>query len=166
MKLNSSPGAEHGATLVVGLIMLVLITLLVSSAFNLSTGNLKAVGNNQLRNEAIAAANVAIDRQLRLFINGSVIRPSADTFQVDIDNDGNADYSVAVALPECISATVASTGSLSSVTLPASMSASDFWNTVWDIRATASNVASGTSVVVRSGVRIKLSDAQKTLLCI
>ena len=57
--MNSAafPHAQHGATLVVGLIMLVLITLMVTSAFMLSSINLKSVGNMQFRDEAVAAAN-------------------------------------------------------------------------------------------------------------
>ena len=52
MRLHS----QDGATLAVGMIMLTLITVLVTSAFNLSTTNLAAVGNMQFRDEAIAVA--------------------------------------------------------------------------------------------------------------
>ena len=55
---------QEGATLVVGLIVLVTITLLMVSAFSLSGGNLKAVSNMQYRNEAIAAANMGIEQSL------------------------------------------------------------------------------------------------------
>jgi len=56
--------AQRGATLVIGLIMLVLITLMMTSAFMLSSGNLRAVGNMQFRSEAMAAANLAIEQVL------------------------------------------------------------------------------------------------------
>ena len=55
------PRAQRGVTLIIGLIMLVLITLMVTTAFMLSNTNLKAVGNMQFRDEAIAAANVATE---------------------------------------------------------------------------------------------------------
>lgn len=57
---------QQGATLVVGLIMLVMTTLLTVSAFTLSGNNLKAVGNMQYKNEAIAAANMAIEQTIGL----------------------------------------------------------------------------------------------------
>ena len=52
---------QQGATLLVALIMLVLLTLFALSAFNTSTGNLKAVGNMQARTEATNVAQQAIE---------------------------------------------------------------------------------------------------------
>ncbi len=52
---------QQGAALLIGMIMLLLITLTVTAAFNLSSSNLKSVGNLQTRNEAVAAANRAIE---------------------------------------------------------------------------------------------------------
>ena len=57
MRPIASRHSQRGITLFVGLIMLVLITLMVTSAFTLSTSNLKSVGNMQARDEAIAAAD-------------------------------------------------------------------------------------------------------------
>lgn len=54
--------------------MLVAITLLMVSAFTLSGGNLKVVGNMQYRNEAIAAANIAIEQTIN--INFALIDPA------------------------------------------------------------------------------------------
>ena len=53
--------AQRGATLVIALIMLVLLTLFAISALNTSTTNLKVVGNMQARTEAFNAAQQAID---------------------------------------------------------------------------------------------------------
>ena len=52
---------QVGATLIVGLIMLILMTLIALSAFRLSNTNLKIVGNEQIRNDAEAAAVYAFD---------------------------------------------------------------------------------------------------------
>jgi len=87
---------QRGATLIVGLIMLVLITLMMVSAFMLSGTNLKAVGNMQFRDEAIAAANVAIERVVS---EDFTVSPVASTQTVTI---GGAVYTVAVNKPECI----------------------------------------------------------------
>ena len=158
--------AQHGATLIVGLIMLVLITLMVTTAYTLSTTSLKSVGNMQIRNEAVAAGNIAIERVL-----GSpfAVAPSAEQILVDIDNDGTNDYTVSIAIPVCVRASVAAPPTLSSVTLPL-MSTSNTWNTVWDIGATVSPTssnpgASGASVQVHEGVRVLLSQAQKDAVC-
>jgi len=52
---------QRGATLLVALIMLVLLTLFAVSALNTSTTNLKVVGNMQARTEALNAAQQTID---------------------------------------------------------------------------------------------------------
>ncbi len=162
MRLRSSSRRQRGATLLLGLIMLVLITLVVTTAFTLSTTNLKAVGNMQMRNEAIAAANAAIEQVLS---SPFTTAPVAETITVDINNDGTIDYDVNIAVPTCISASVAADSSLSSLSLPTSMSGASFWNTIWDIDATVTDAASGTAVRVRSGIRVKLSDSQKNISC-
>lgn len=53
--------AQQGATLVIALIMLVLLTLFAVSALNTGTTNLKVVGNMQTRNEAFNAAQQVIE---------------------------------------------------------------------------------------------------------
>ncbi len=167
MNRPSLPRAQRGATLIVGLIMLVLLTLVVTSAFTLSTTNLKAVGNMQFRDEAIAAANVAIEQVL-----GSPFteKPTSEGLIVDIDNDGNTDYVVAIATPSCIRASQvvgdveAKTGEGTSVTV-GSVHAPLSFNTVWDIDATVTSAGTGASVRVRQGVRVLLLEAQKNKVC-
>lgn len=155
--------AQRGATLIVGLIMLVLLTLVVTSAFMLSSGNLKAVGNMQFRNEAIAAANKAVEQVLGSpFTNA----PGAEDINVDIDNDGKIDYVVNVAKPECIRATVAAPGASSSLALTMAMSVASHWNTVWDVVAVVNDTVSGASVQVRQGVRVLLTQSQKNAVCL
>ena len=52
---------QAGATLIISLIVLVLMTLLAVSTFNLGKGNLQIVGNMQRQNEALAAAQEVIE---------------------------------------------------------------------------------------------------------
>ena len=152
--------SQRGMTLILGLIMLVTLTLIVSTAFTLSSSNLKSVRNMQLRNEAIAAANLAIEQVVSSpFTN----LPTAETINVDINNDGTNDYTVAIAQPICTRATIASDAVLSSIDL--NMSSGATWNTVWDIDATVVDPTSGSAVRVRSGTRVQLSDSQKTAVC-
>lgn len=153
--------AQRGATLVVGLIMLVLLTLLVTSAFMLSSGNLKAVGNMQFRNEAIAAANKRIEEVLSTDFTAS---PLASTVNVDIDGDGAGDYQVTVVAPTCVRASVALLGSPSDLKLP-SMTTKTHWNTVWEIDAKVDDTVTGASTQIRQGVRVLLTNAQKDARC-
>jgi Tfp pilus assembly protein PilX len=152
---------ERGAALVISLIMLVLITLLVITALNLGSANFRAVSNTQFRDEAIAAANAAI--QLRLS-NTFVDVPATTTSAVDINDDGIDDYNVRVT-PTCVSAAVAETADPSSASLPPAMSLASTWNTVWDIAAEVNDDATGASVVVHAGARVLLGQADKDVAC-
>lgn len=162
----AQPQAQRGVTLVVGLIMLVLITLVVTSAFMLSSTNLKSVGNMQFRDEALAAANKAIEQALASpFTNA----PASSQIDVDIDNNGTNDYVVNIAAPTCVRATQvagasSAPGSGSSVTLGFTVPPPDY-NTVWDFDATVTDAVSGASIRVHQGVRKLLTQAQKNAVC-
>lgn len=158
--MKQHPRTQRGATLVVGLIMLLLITLMVSSAFTLSGTNLKAVGNMQFRDEAIAAANMGIEQVMSSAFTSA---PTAESIAVDINDDGTTDYLVAIAQPLCLRESVAGASAPSSASL-AGLSSST-WNTVWSLDSTVTDSVSGTAVHVRSGVRVLLSDAQKNTVC-
>lgn len=150
---------ERGATLVVALIMLLLITLLVSGAFSLSMTNLKAVGNVQMREEALAAANKVVEDVVSTNFVGS----GSQSFSVDIDGDGNDDYLVQVPQPVCIKAVMAEATELSSESLK--VLSSSTWNTIWQVEADSTDVSGQASVRVRTGVRVLLPDAQKNIHC-
>ncbi len=164
--------AQRGATLVVGLIMLVLITVMVTSAFTMSTTNLQSVGNMQFRDEAVAAANKAMEQVLSSPFTDA---PVAQTVNVDINNDDTTDYEVVFDPPACISDSelVISGAAPSSVTLPSSftVAGNTFHQTVWDLSARVTDVAAGggsvgTSVHVRQGVRVLLTQTQYNAVCL
>ncbi len=52
---------QEGATLLIGLIMLILLTLMAVTTFNLGKGNLQIVGNMQFRNETVRTAEKAVE---------------------------------------------------------------------------------------------------------
>jgi Tfp pilus assembly protein PilX len=160
MKMQVFPNKQSGITLLMGMIMLVLITLMVTSAFMLSNTNLRAVGNMQAKDEAIAAANLAIEQVLSSPFTAS---PVAETIEVDIDNDGTPDYTVSIAKPECISVAVDTQGAKSSVVL-AGMTISS-WNSVWDIVAEVNDNKTGAKTAVNAGVRVLLTETQKNAVC-
>lgn len=163
MIANPNP-SQRGAALVVGLIMLVLITVMLISALVMSTSGFRSVSNMQFREEAIAAANRAIDQVIS---SPFMLTPEAETISVDIDNDGDEDYSVDIDEPVCISATQAFGADPSSLQVSPALTVSSTWNTVWDIRATvnADENAGGAAIVVRAGVRALLSEAEKDAVC-
>lgn len=169
---------QRGAALVVSLIMLVLITLMTIVALNLGTANFRAVSNTQFRQQAIAAANVAIQDRISSNFTGVANADGslATTYPaVDLNHDGVNDYTVAIT-PTCVSATIAETADPSSIKLPGSMSIAATWNTVWDVRAevnpptvptgvTLVNDPSGAHVVLHAGVRVLLSQIEKDNAC-
>lgn len=182
MRMNRS-ARQRGAALIVGLIMLVLITLTVAAAFTVSTSNLKSVGNMQTRNEAVAAANRAIEEVATSLLppnadgSPSMVAPAATVSLVDINNDGKTDYTVQIAAPTCVRATKASGGGGSNSAGPGGITGGgssggsglealpDQYNSVWDISTTVTDAASGASIAVRQGVRALLSQAQFDALC-
>ena len=158
--------SQHGSALIVCLIMLVLMTVLVASMFTLASTNFKAVANNQLHDEAIAAANAAIEQVITSpFTNA----PAAESINVDINNDGVTDYTVQFTAPTCVSAISQSAASPppSSVTLPPAFNqtAATYYDTVWDINAQVTDVASGASANVHQGVRVLLDATQYNTVC-
>jgi hypothetical protein len=152
--------------LIVALIMLVLLTAVAASTFALTTTNLKSVTNTQLRNEAVAAANAAIEQVMSSRFTDA---PAAESVNIDLNNDGATDYTVQLAAPTCISASTISTTSLppSSLSLPASFTSanSSYYDTVWDLDATVTDAASGASAHVHQGVRVLLTQTQYSAVC-
>jgi Tfp pilus assembly protein PilX len=156
MKRTPSRRQQRGVSLVVGLIMLVLITLVVTSAFMLSSTNLKAVGNMQYREEALAAANAAIEQVISseaIFLN-----PVAQNIVV-------GDYSVAVAAPVCLYAIDVNAGTSNDANPNILIegaggagggAAGGFQDTYWDIRATVDDGLTGAEVVAHQGIKITL----------
>lgn len=150
--------AQSGATLIIGLVMLVLITLMVLSAFNMSSSNLKSVGNMQVHNEAIAAANAAIESVL----STSVV---STTTSVSIGGADGREYDVVIAVSPCLSVSPAGTGALSSLSLPVAMTSSSSWNVAQDMRATVTDSITGAVVSVHQGVLVLLSTIEKDAQC-
>lgn len=169
-----SPGSLHrqrGVTLVVGLIMLILITLMVTTAFTLNTSNLKSVGNMQFRNESIAAANKAIEQTVGTdFPPGFMTIPGAQTLTYDINGDGTTDYTISVQSPVCAEATQLALGAISGFCSGARGGAlagcpKANWTTLWDLGATVKDALSGAEVQVKQGVRIEVTDLQRNSVC-
>lgn len=159
---------QRGAALIVSLIMLTLITLLVITALNLGSLGFRSVSNTQFRDEAIAASNFAIQQM----ISSPFFDPIAPAQDIDVylDNrtpDGNPDYVVSIAVPQCVFVSEAEAGKASSISLPPTMTSGSTWNSVWDIQATVApeSNAGEAAVRIRTGVRVLLNQTQRDDVC-
>jgi PilX N-terminal len=99
--------SQRGTTLIVALIMLVLLTLFAVSSFNTANTNLKVVGNMQQKNEALNAAQAAIETVISTpqFIANpanAVASPcgSANTLCADVTGDSVADFTTTLVGPD------------------------------------------------------------------
>lgn len=139
---------QRGATLMVGLVMLVVLTLLVVSAMRSSTVNLRIAGNMQAKAEAAAAAQQAVEQ----VVSSSAIfyTPAGQTITVDIDNDGDTDYTVQIEAPTCLKMTAASGYS-------ALFAASAPQDSNWDVKSTVTDTRTGAQVVLHQGIKVRLA---------
>lgn len=95
--------SQRGAVLIIALIMLVAMALLAVTAFKSSTLNLRVVANTQLRQEAVAAVQTAIERTISSpMFSTNPAAVAASPIPVDVNGDGKADYSVTLSpVPKC-----------------------------------------------------------------
>ncbi len=151
---------QHGATLVVAMIMLVMLTLFALTAMNASNINLKIARNAQTLHEVTAAVQQEIDKALSV---NFTINPAAvaGSKPVDINNDSTADYSVAITTPTCISRTPIKNTELD-ITNPLDQPCfvsgtldSLCANTRWHITGSATDPLSGANVTIHQGVDVR-----------
>jgi len=104
--------AQQGATLFVGLIMLVVLSLFLVSSLNTSSTNLKVVGNMQTKAEAVAAAQETIETVISTptFISNpsnAVPTPcgSLNKMCTDLTGDGTPEFTTTLTpQPRCLTA--------------------------------------------------------------
>lgn len=68
---------QHGAVLLIGMVMLLMLTLIAVGVIRLSTRHTQVVNNEQVRTEAVTAANYALDKVL----NQPYDKPTWDTYR-------------------------------------------------------------------------------------
>lgn len=158
--------AERGASLIISMIFLVLITFVVINAFNLSNTNLKSVRNEQSRTEATAAANLAIDQLLdtpSALTQG--VAPNDKTISLNGVSGGTTTYVVTFGVPRCVRAVQAALAAPSEVELGAGLSGSDTWDVDIELRAVVSESSVGTVVEINQGVRVRTTLLTRNALC-
>lgn len=170
--------AQQGMSLIVALIMLVALAMLAVWGFNTSTTNLRIVGNTQARQEALAAAQAAIEQTISStwFIEDAAA-VSASPVAVDVDGDGASDYEARLLpQPSCYRVRVLKVneldpGSTADLSCLGSGSAQNSGIEVegaapptgdslcadseWDIRAEVTDARSNARVAVHQGVAVR-----------
>ncbi len=158
---------QKGATLLVGLIMLVLLTLMAVTSFRLGKSNLQIVGNMQFRNETVRAAEEAVEVAISTPTSTTV----ATSTNVDINADGTADVHVDIT-PTLVQAHVKKNSALDlsdpgqlGCTLGqaqafgivgAGVGNSLCAATLYDLRVVAREAATNTSVEMHQGVSVQV----------
>jgi len=176
------PYRQRGAALIVSLIMLLLITVLAISSFTLSKSNLQIVGNMQQRNQAFAAAQNAVatvisSTQFTATPTNAIPVPCngvANTTCVSVNGDGGNDVDVVVTVacdsiqPIPVTQLNFANPNDAGCLLGASQ---DFGvaggannnsmcsNSVWDIKASATDQMSGANYVVDQGVAVRVASS-------
>ena len=132
---------QRGATLLISLIMLVVLTLFAVSAFNLSSVNLRIAGNYQDQKEMEAIAQQAIEQVIST-PTAFNIAPAAQTITISGRN-------VTISAPKCNYFVTAKgyTKKIGEITPE---------DTDWEIRASVADATTGAQAAIVQGVRIRL----------
>lgn len=138
---------QQGATLLVGLVMLVVLTLLVVSGIRASSANLKIVGNVQARDEAAAQAQLAVEDMLNNVSN--FYNPASRTLSVDADGDGSAEYTVLVSAPVCLKLITVDGYSVE-------FADSAPKDSYWDVAVQVTDARTGATATAHQGVKVRL----------
>jgi len=155
MNRHQTRARQRGMAMVIGMIMLVLLTLLVVSAINSSSVNLRITGNMQAQDEARAMAQQAIERVLGVKANfyPTPTAQAATNYYVDNNSSGNAVYSVSVAAPVCKGAAKQFPGRTADC-INGARAGLFCWDTLWEVVATATDTKTGVRQVITQGVAI------------
>lgn len=175
---------QGGATLIMTLIFLVIMSLLAVTAFNMTTTNVRITANAQARNEAMAAAEVALASTIsntQFSTDPGLI--AATPYPVDINGDGTTDYTVKrdprpkcnkvktiknsqldPSIPAdlgCMGSSAASNSGYDSPLTGSTAGDSMCANSEWNIRASVVDPATNAEVAINQGValRVLVTDA-------
>ncbi|WP_151705072.1 PilX N-terminal domain-containing pilus assembly protein [Nitrincola alkalilacustris] len=168
--LPISSQKQRGAVLAIALIMLLLITLMAVTSFNMSRSNLQVTANLENRTQAIMMADAALEEAISttLFFNNpnNVFINSCETNNTkcyDINADGNNDITVTVQPPQCIIVAPITNSDLNIedpndvgclIETGANSLCAD---SIWDLQAVAVDNLTAAQATVRQGVGVRVS---------
>lgn len=134
-----SPKRQRGAVLLVSLIILMIITLFVVSSANLTSSDLRIVGNLQSKMTISRSVQQAIEEVLSNVNNFT--SPAAQSITVN-------GIPVAISAPVCLGTSpAAGYTAVNNITL---------YDTNWSVTATATDALTGATATINQGVRIRL----------
>lgn len=140
MKRLDSRRSQRGATLVVVLIMLVILTLFGISAINLSSSNLKVVGNMQARKQTEAVGLQEVET-----VMNSMIFFSSPLNKVTTSANG---YDREISKRVCLYSAAASGYSAVQPIVPE--------DNQWDFRVTVTDTLTGAKARIWQGAKIRM----------
>ena len=151
-QLKSTHYRQRGSSLLVSVVMLVVLTMLVVSAIQMSNVNLKTLGNAQVTNEAQEAALQGIEQVMGDI--GNFYTPAAQNINIDVNSSGTtkSTYAVAMSAPVC-EKMVAVAG------YSADFADSAPKDTYWDVKAVATDGRTGASATVHQGVKVRMDSS-------
>jgi Tfp pilus assembly protein PilX len=188
--VNAGIRRQDGATLVIALIMLVVITLLAVSSLSTTNMNLKVVGNMQSRGEALHATQQAIETVISTpqFIANpanALLNPcgTSNTLCTDLNGDGTPDYTTRLnPAPSCVTVKAikaselnlsntedlgCSAGQTQQFGIAGAPSGESLCaNTAWDITAETNATVSRTRVTVTQGVVVRINADDMASTCL
>jgi Tfp pilus assembly protein PilX len=189
--MRPMPDRQRGVVMVVGLIMLVLMTLMALTTLNLGKSSLQIVGNMQLRKQVLAGAQEAIEDAVsttRMFLSPTAIYTNpcagANTKCIDIDGDGHPDLTVALTpTPTCVKAQIIKNAFMNlnlndtndqacvlstnqTFGVAGSSTANSLCSdTVWQVRAEASDNVTQAKASVTEGVAVRVGSDVVATYC-
>ena len=187
--MTPTPARQRGATLLVAMIFLLLISLFAVSAFKSSTSHLRIVGNMQVRQESVAAAQQAIEQTIsNSLFTISPQQVAASPVGVDLDGDGKTDYTAQLnPTPRCYRTQPIKTAQLnpdvpadqacmqSAALQQSGIEMPDMGTTSgnslcahseWDVSAKVTDARTGSDVVVHQGVLVRVLEANANADCL
>jgi hypothetical protein len=137
----SAAQRQHGTSLLLSLVMLVVLTLLVISAIRMTNSNLRTVSNMQSKNEAVATAQQAIEQ---------MVMGDVSHFYTPVDQAITIPgYTGTVSAPVCLKMVAVPGYSLD-------FAASAPLDTYWDVKAVVTDTRTGASVTIHQGVKVRM----------
>jgi Tfp pilus assembly protein PilX len=192
--MMSSKRRQAGTVLVIGMIMLVLMTLLAVTSFNLGRGEYQIISNMQFQSEASSAAEMALEQvvsNLTFSSNPAAVFASpcsgANTICYDTNGDGANDVTVKIgsrsdpAKPVCIAAVIIKNSSLNlsrADDLGCSAGASQSFgiagaatgdslcaNSIWDVQAVAVDPVTQARATITEGMSVRVASDNINVSC-
>ena len=156
MKMTNARNRQKGVALVIGMIMLVLLTLLVVSAVNSGSVNLRITSNMQSQDEARAVASQAIEKFVSNYGNFYPTPTAYMGVDYDINNDSVPEYKVSIEAPVCKGAAHQIPGR--SIDCENGVKSGLYcWDTLWEVTASASDTKTGVTQKVTQGFALTFS---------